>query len=129
MSLKLMVFTVAVLVSSTTVFAKSAQSIIGVAVCAAECNTESLRIKGHDSAIVGTIFYADATEENLNNTNVCLSQAKKVRVYSNRLTDLSLNTCIAALSGKYFGKPVVINPSEKAPEDDGGYFFSIQEIK
>ncbi|MGZ3808981.1 MAG: hypothetical protein ACXVCE_12920, partial [Bacteriovorax sp.] len=83
-----------------------AETIRGVAICAAECNTESLQILNHDEAIVGKIYYAKATPENLSNTLLCISHAKTIQVTSNRLTDYSLSSCVDALVGKYYGKKV-----------------------
>jgi hypothetical protein len=108
-----------------------ADQIKGVAVCAARCNTESLEIFAHSEAYVGVVYYAEATAENLTNTNNCIAHAKTVDIISNRMTDESLQTCADVMLSKFYGKKVDIDTATERSADDAdlGTYFSVKLSK
>ena len=112
------------LVSSLPAMAKTVR---GVTICAASCQTESLGIRSHSDAVVGKIYYAEASEENRTNTLYCLSNAKTVTVTSNRMGDESIKACASAMLGMYYGKKVDLRTSyaPKGEEDHPHFKISI----
>lgn len=111
---------------ATATFSMTAPSayageIANVAICSVECKSESLGILGHDLAEVGTIYYAPATDaSNLSATQYCLSNAKEVKIYSDRLEKNYQPLCISALQNKYFGKAVTLK-TEVVGQIQGGF--------
>ncbi len=98
-----------------------AGEITDVAICSAECRSEGLGILGHDLAEVGTIYYAPASETaNLTTTQHCLSNAKEVKIYSDRLEKNFQPLCISALRDEYFGKSVTLK-TEEIGQIQGGF--------
>ena len=122
-------FTIVILFGLVSSLPALANTVRGVTICAATCQTESLGILNHDEAIVGKIYYAEATEENRTNTNYCLSNAKKMTVKSNRMTDDSLKACASAMLGMYFGKKVDLRSNfiPKGEEDSPRFKISVVE--
>ena len=119
----------AALVCSTSL-AMADSNVRNVTVCAAECSSEVLNHLDHDSALVGKIYYAPATEENKTNKAACVSNSKTIEVLSNRRDDaLSLKTCIKALRGNYDGETVELMPETSAGDSDLGTHFSIRITK
>ncbi|WP_413575320.1 hypothetical protein ACLVWU_13500 [Bdellovibrio sp. HCB290] len=96
------------------------EAIRNVAICAATCGNEVLGIDGHERAIVGKIYYALATAENLVNPKVCLAKARNVLVVSDRHSSQAFESCLNALTGKYTGKAVDIFIGGKDFEVDNG---------
>ena len=96
----------ALIIGSAVAVAKKTEA---VSICAASCQDEALAIYGHDLARVGRIYYAPFSDENDNELG-CLSASKEINVYSDRneRSEKALNLCIAALTGKFFGKRVRI---------------------
>lgn len=108
---------------------QASENIKGVTICAAECYSESLNIRGHNESVVGIIYYAKATKDNMSNTNVCISESKPVEVISNRLSDKSIDSCLDAITGKYYGKKVNMIPNKISEEGEDGVYFSIEAAK
>jgi hypothetical protein len=96
-----------------------ALEIKNVKICATTCNSESLAPISHDVASVGTIYYTKKSDCNY---------PEAIEVFSNRLTENSLNSCLDALMGKYEGQLVDFNTAARAevPNDDLGSYFSIK---
>lgn len=105
--------------------------IKNVTICAASCQNEILGHLGHDRAFIGTIYFAPATNENLSNKNLCMSESKEAPIYSDRRSDLSSNSCAEALADKYYGKVVDLYPyvSEDLKDDGAGGGFKINVVK
>lgn len=119
------------LVLIVSVSTAMAEQFKNVTVCAAECSSESLGVYPMGQALVGKIYFADATEENRKFSGVCLSNSKSVVVVTNRMTDDSLNACADAMLGKYYGQIVEINTETQRSEEDAdlGTYLSIKARK
>ncbi|MEA9356470.1 hypothetical protein SHI21_09660 [Bacteriovorax sp. PP10] len=96
-----------------------------VVICSVMCNEEITGHLGHDLARIGTIYYAEATEEN-NHLNTCMSNAESLPLYSDRMDERSVKNCTKALTGKFRWKSVDIDthhPDEAGAED---WYLSIK---
>lgn len=101
-----------------------------VAICSASCNDEMTGRRGHDLASIGVIYYADASNpENLSNSNECMSNAKEVEVFSNRLDERSVKNCAQAMIGTFYGKSVEIDTQYSPPGEEDTWFLSIKTPK
>lgn len=105
-----------------------------VTICAAECNSEIVGRRGHDLAKIGTIYYAVAKEDTVNNSNICMSESKKLEIFSARSMDSTPSYCLDILKGNYSGKVVNIRAGDKAIKprgmaDDEQVMLNIEEVK
>jgi len=104
--------------------------IKNVVICSASCNDEMTGRMGHDLASIGTIYYADASDpDNFGNSNVCMSNAKEVEVYSDRMDGRSVKNCAKAMIGSFYGKSVEIDTQHSDPNGEDSWYLSIKIMK
>lgn len=98
-----------------------------VAICSVSCNDEMTGRRMHSLARIGTIYYADASNPgNLSNSNECMSNAKEVEVFSNRMDDRSVQNCAKAMIGTFYEKSVNIDTMYSPPGEEDTWFLSIK---
>lgn len=100
--------------------------IKNVVICSASCNDEMTGRMAHSLASIGTIYYADASDPaNFGNRNICMSNAKEVEVYSDRMDDRSVQNCAKAMIGTFHNKSVDIDTEHRDADSPESWYLSI----
>lgn len=104
-----------------------ALTIKNAMICNVSCNSESLHIIHHDKAMVGKIYYADESEFKNPKGNPCVKNIKTVKIFSDRLIEESLKSCVDVLMGKFRGR---VDMDTDFGEPDHRYFkVSLTSVK